>query len=341
MTHSQTAVVIHHESPIFSLAVSPDETLLACGGTEEVPITVWNIAQGTLVARLTGLTRQAHALAFSADGALLAAANLWGGLCVWEVASGRLLETRANGNGRKKRSLVYPTPQPQARLPRMLSDPIGGTRTRALSRDGLFLAMLNATLQVKRYKNTAVLAELDPRQWPVAQSGIRQFAWADDSATVAMAGSDWVGCWLPWAAPAEFFAASLPTSGEVAALAALGQSRQVFYAIEATVAVWAAQSPLPPVLTPWQRFLNQVPGQSPGSVATLKKEWTWAVTQWGYEGVHTYEGQLLWYSHSHNPHAGGGASGQSFADFLAAGPPVAVPEPILVKICQVVRLMVG
>ncbi len=64
------------------------------------------------------------------------------------------------------------------------------------------------------------------------------------------------------------------------------------------------------------------------------------MTQWGHEGVHTYEGQLLWYSHSHNPHAGGGALGQRYVDFLADGPPVTVPEPILREICQVVREMV-
>ncbi len=341
MMHSQTAVIIHHESYIFSLAVSPDETLLACGGTEEVPITVWNIAQGTLVARLTGLTRQVQALAFSADGALLAAANLWGGLCVWEVASGRLLETRPNGSGRKKRSLVYPAKEPQARLPIMLSDSISGTRSRALARDGRFLAVLNATLQVKRYKTAAILAELDPQQWSVAQSGIRQLAWAADSATLALAGSGWIGCWRPLARPAQFFATPLPTAGQVAALAVLGQSRQVLYAIGADVAVWTAQSPLAPVLTPWQRFLNQVPRQQPGSEGMLKKEWTWDVTQWGYKGVHTYEGQLLWYIHTHNPHAGGGAHGQSYADFLAAGPSAPVPEPILVEICQAVRLLVG
>lgn len=340
MMNPQTAVIIQHESYIFSLAVSPDGTLLACGGTEEVPITVWNIAQGTLVARLAGLTRQVQALAFSADGALLAAANLWGGLCVWEVASGRLLETRPNGSDRKKRSLVYPAKEPQARLPVMLSDSISGTRSRALAPNGRFLAVLNATVQVKKHKTAVILAELDPQQWPVSQTGTRQLAWAADSATLALAGSGWVGCWLPLATPAEFFATPLPAAGQVAALAVLGQSRQVFYAIGADVAIWTAQSPLPSVLTPWQRFLNQVPRQQPDSEATLKKEWTWDVTQWGYEGVHTYEGQLLWYSHSHNPHAGGGAHGQSYADFLAAGPSVAVPEPILVEICQMVRLLV-
>lgn len=334
----QTAERIQHESPIFSLAVSPDERLLACGGTDDVPVTVWDLATGGLVARLSGLTEQSHALAFSVDGTWLAAANLWGGLRVWSVADGRLQETRPNASGRKKRSLVYPRSRPNASLPLMLSDSIAGSTSRALSPDGRFLARLNSTIQIKPYKTATILAELNPHSWPIARSGFSQIAWAADSQTLAVAGPGWLGCWLPLATPASFFAAPLPAPDEVTALAMLGQSRQMLYATGTAVQRWTAQTPLTPASTPWQRFVNEVPPLADGR--SLQQEWTWDVTQWGHEGVHTYEGQLLWYSHSHNPHAGGGAAGQQYADFLANGPPVAVPEPILREICQVVRQLV-
>lgn len=333
-----TAERIQHDSVIFSLAVSLDEQLLACGGTDQVPITVWDLTTGSLVTRLSGLSQQAHALAFSADGALLAAANVWGGLCVWSVADGRLQATHPNSSGRKKRSLVYPRNRRDASLPLMLSDSIAGTTSRALSPNGRFLARLNSTIQIKPYRKAALLAELNPQSWAFTQSGLSQIAWAADSETVAVAGPGWLGCWQPLAAPALFFATPLPTPHEVAVLAMLGQSRQVLYAIGTAVQRWTAQTPLAPALTPWQRFINEVPLVADGRLLT--QEWTWDVTQWGYEGVHTYEGQLLWYSHSHNPHAGGGATAQPYADFLADGPPVAVPEPILREICQVVRQLV-
>jgi hypothetical protein len=50
------------------------------------------------------------------------------------------------------------------------------------------------------------------------------------------------------------------------------------------------------------------------------RDWTWNRNKYGHEGVHTYEGKLVWYSHKENPHAGGGASEQTFEDFLRNGP---------------------
>ncbi|MDP2625177.1 MAG: ankyrin repeat domain-containing protein, partial [Candidatus Peregrinibacteria bacterium] len=61
------------------------------------------------------------------------------------------------------------------------------------------------------------------------------------------------------------------------------------------------------------------------------KEWTWDKTKWGYEGVHTFEGKLFWYSHSENPLAGGGARDQSFEDFLRNGPNAGKPPDEIVE----------
>jgi len=111
-----TVANIRHESPIFSLALSRDERLLACGGTDAVPITVWTLEDGACVGRFKGLKRQAHGLAFSPDGARLAAANLWGAQCVWSLGEGALLEEKEGGSGRQTRTLVYPASSVKHRL---------------------------------------------------------------------------------------------------------------------------------------------------------------------------------------------------------------------------------
>lgn len=61
------------------------------------------------------------------------------------------------------------------------------------------------------------------------------------------------------------------------------------------------------------------------------REWEWTVGATTH-GVHTYEGQLVWWE---RPAGRGGyasemASEQSFADFLASGPPISsVPAQII------------
>lgn len=60
-----------------------------------------------------------------------------------------------------------------------------------------------------------------------------------------------------------------------------------------------------------------------------KREWTWNENDVGCEGVHTFEGKLVWYRFSGNPHGSQAAANQHFADFLEAGPAVeGVPPQI-------------
>ncbi|MEC5129651.1 hypothetical protein VSU19_23015 [Verrucomicrobiales bacterium BCK34] len=64
----------------------------------------------------------------------------------------------------------------------------------------------------------------------------------------------------------------------------------------------------------------------------MKQSWEWNKDRWGYDGVHTHEGKLVWFTHKHNPHGGGGACTQGFRDFLENGPKVSAPSEVLVEL---------
>jgi len=78
-------------------------------------------------------------------------------------------------------------------------------------------------------------------------------------------------------------------------------------------------------LTSWQAYRQRRDAEPPQPVPSPRHDWTWNETQHGYDGVHTYEGQLVWYTHTHNPHAGGAANTQSLMDFLQNGPTHTLP----------------
>ncbi|MBX0327214.1 hypothetical protein K2Z83_05910 [Oscillochloris sp. ZM17-4] len=276
----------------------------------------------------------------NSDSSLLAAANLWGGLYVWGLADGALRETRPETKGRRIRSLAYPETSRRARLPVMLSESIHSQTRRALAPSGRILASSFGAVDVKvaPYRGTAELGRLEPGAYDGLTPGVTTLAWSADSQVLAMAGRGWAGAWLPLAPSPSFYAAALPSREEVSGLAVLGGSRQILYARgRGVAALELPQQPLSPRLSPWQIFMSALPPAKPGLQA--RHEWSWDVTQWGYKGVHTYEGCLLWFSHSHNPHAGGGASEQSFARFLKDGPAHPIPEPQLVELCHAVRAL--
>lgn len=331
---------IRHETAIFSLAVSPDEQLIACGGANTAPITVWDLSTGVVVARLVGLRHQAHALTFSPDSSLLAAANLWGGLCVWRVADGVLLEARPDAKGRRLRFLSYGKPSRRSRLPIMLSEPIYSQTRRALAPSGLLIAVSFGAAGVKilQYRSTTEVCALEISTYEALTTGVDAMAWSADSSALAIAGRGWAGVWLPFEEGPNLYAAKLPFPEALDGLAILGTSRQVVYARGREVAA-LDMLPQTPLLTAWQTFLSRLADPPAGPDFKARREWTWDVTPSGYEGVHTYEGHVVWFSHSHNPHAGGGASTQTFASFLANGPPVPLPAPLLEELCQAVRVL--
>jgi serine/threonine protein kinase len=87
------------------IAISPDETLLAAGGTDG-SIRLWDLESRAKVATLrnrehlrTGHGSVTTALAFSEDGSLLASGHLDGAVYLWEVATGLELDVRPSHEG--------------------------------------------------------------------------------------------------------------------------------------------------------------------------------------------------------------------------------------------------
>ncbi len=326
---------LEHGAPIFSLALSRDENLLACGGAV-TPISVWNLSDGTLVTYLGELNAPAHALAFSQDGALLAGVNIWGGVCVWQVADGQLLEQKPDTKSRRTRSLVYPTTSKKSQ-PVMFTHSIYSYPDRSLAPDGKSLAVVEGGfVKVMKYKTTTELSKINLAKYDIVKGGIGKMVWSGDSTRLAMGGRGWAGVWMPFEHPPRFYGVSLPASIAFDEKVVLS-SRQILYPKGRSIGV--LELPETPLLTEWARFLNSVP--EPESGFKAKNDWHWNETQWGYDGVHTFDPELVWYNHSHNPHAGGGAVEQSFTSFLEDGPYLReVPEAILVKVCQAVRQLI-
>lgn len=339
----EVAPTIRTGGAIFSLALSRDGQLLACGGTADTPVSVWRLADGTCLARLEGLPRQTHALAFSADGARLAAANLWGGLCVWALPSGQLLEQIEDTTTRKTRELVYPDTAATALKPVMLSGSLATTGERALSPNGRLLARRDnaIVLNLCRYRSSRVVAEWHADAYPISVTGIRRICWSAEGSELAMAGDGWIGAWSPSAEAAPAYAAALPFSGGVDALARTGT--HWLYAKDAAItAMPIPLTPLAPQDSAWLTFLRTVPAPPPDFKP--RHEWTWNYTSnGGHDGVHTLNtGSILWFNVTYPAYAGGFGADQAFADFLAQGPMMReVPEASLIELVQAVRLLVN
>ena len=85
---TRTRVRARLPEPILSLAFSPDEQLLACGGNR---IYLVNTRNGRIVQQIGESQGKAASLAFSGDGRLLASASLDGVVRLWQVADGQLI----------------------------------------------------------------------------------------------------------------------------------------------------------------------------------------------------------------------------------------------------------
>jgi eukaryotic-like serine/threonine-protein kinase len=83
-------MVCKSPSKILSLAVAPEDSMLAIGGeaSDDVPILLWNLRLKREALRLRGHTRAVHALAFNGDGSLLASASQDATVRLWELPSG-------------------------------------------------------------------------------------------------------------------------------------------------------------------------------------------------------------------------------------------------------------
>lgn len=78
-----------------NLTFSPDGRLLASGGASGEPyenVILWDTESGSSLRMLEGYDDAVMSLAFSPDGRLVVAAG-WKGMVLWEVASGKILNT--------------------------------------------------------------------------------------------------------------------------------------------------------------------------------------------------------------------------------------------------------
>jgi len=85
----QVSVFDNH--PAISLAISPDDRLLASGHWDLVKL--WNFRTGKRLAVLRGFGRYVGPLSFSPDGRLLATATDLGGLQIWDVRRHRRIHS--------------------------------------------------------------------------------------------------------------------------------------------------------------------------------------------------------------------------------------------------------
>ena len=110
------STITAHTSAILSLAFSPDGTTLATAGgwpgksvsshEQDVAIRLWNPDTGRLKITLMGATHSVRAVAFSPDGATLAAGIRDRNIQLWDVPTGELVVT-LRGNRQPVNSVAF------------------------------------------------------------------------------------------------------------------------------------------------------------------------------------------------------------------------------------------
>ena len=76
---------------------------------------------------------------------------------------------------------------------------------------------------------------------------------------------------------------------------------------------------------------------------TQELDWTWERTPWGHKGVciEDHKHQIVWYTHSNNRHAGGGANTQSYEEFMTSGSShiARTPPNVIEELFDAVRVL--
>lgn len=356
---SEMADRIHHPGAIHALALSRDEALLACGGDPSHPVTVWRLADGAHLGSYSGLPRQAHSLAFSADGKRLAAINLWGGMRVWSLPDGALLEAKADGASRRYRALAYDANSRDAILPMDFADGINGDSRRCPTPDGRLVARERGqhTLHVSARRKTGLLASLDLIGHAETRSGTWGMAWSADARQLAIAGRGWLAVWEPRLAAAstrsealraplagQFCVAPLPSAELINALAIIGSAQIMLIAQRGRLLAHPVPTaPATLIATPWQRILQAADRLGAAGLSPAKNCWQWNTSPRSYEGIRIETTGLLFYGDDVYGW-GGSAVQQGFADFLSQGPVgglIGFEETVLAEVVQRVREIVG
>lgn len=87
-----------HAQTVLAVATSPSANLLATSGDEGL-LKIWDPGQGTLLRQLA-LSSPANALAFSADGTILAAGTMGGDVRLWETRTWQEFSPNSSTQGR-------------------------------------------------------------------------------------------------------------------------------------------------------------------------------------------------------------------------------------------------
>jgi WD40 repeat protein len=153
-----------HKHAVWSLAFSPDGTLLASASTTEPPI-LWDVASGKRLRSLQGQQHNPSFLAFSPDGRTLASGDSWHKLRLWDVTTGNQIET--------------------------FKSELLGYSSLAFSRDSKTLAVADGN--AIRLLDAVSGKETRPQDEPT--SGIHSVDWFPDGKTVALGTSDAVTVW--------------------------------------------------------------------------------------------------------------------------------------------------
>ena len=150
-------------APVTALAFSPDGSLLVSSGYHE--ILFWNTADGSLVRRVKNMAQRTHAIAFNADGSLMAIAagtpGRWGEVKLLNAETGELVADLGT-----------------------MSDEMFDVK---FSRDGTKLAVCGADRTMRVY-DVAQRKEL--RRIEAHADWVMAVAWSPDGSKLASAGRD-------------------------------------------------------------------------------------------------------------------------------------------------------
>ena len=235
-----------------------------------------------------------------------------------------------------------------------------GEKNRKISPDKKYYAESNgALLNVVSRENDSERYSIALNNYDLRKPDI--FRWSADSKAIGMliargipfdAGgyesvktNYWLGIWYPF--ENKFYTVHFPNHFDleinyepIDSIKVLAEERTIICSIKGEE-FKRIEMPKEPMLSIWEKEKLSLERVKTEPINTNKKEWTWNHNSVGYEGVHLYEKQVLWFTHTHNPHGGGGANGQSFEDFLANGAACFIPNEFRLELYEAVKRLAG